>query len=114
MVRGDVYQAVLDPTQGSEQSGTRPAIIVSRDAINANSPVVIIVPTTDRANKARLYPSHVEINAGEGGLTLDSVALCEQVRAISKTRLNDYLGHLPRPRMAQINASLRISLDLSN
>lgn len=113
MIRGDVYRAVLSPTQGSEQSGTRPVIIVSRDALNASSPVVIVVPVTDRANKVRIYPSHVELKAGEGGLTLDSVALCEQVRAVAKTRLQEHLGHLSRPRMAHVNAALRIALDLS-
>jgi mRNA interferase MazF len=88
MKRGDVYQTVLDPADGSEQSGTRPAIIVSRDAINASSPVLIIVPLTSRANKKTLYPSHVEMKMGEAGLTADSVVLCEQVRAISRTKLH--------------------------
>ncbi len=34
MRRGEVYDARLEPTEGSEQGGTRPIIIVSRDAIN--------------------------------------------------------------------------------
>jgi mRNA interferase MazF len=54
MIRGDVYLAVLDPSQGSEQAGTRPVIVVSRDAINKLSPVVVIVPLTSRANKNRI------------------------------------------------------------
>jgi mRNA interferase MazF len=112
MKRGDVYQTVLNPTVGSEQSGTRPAIIVSRDAINASSPVLIIVPVTDRSNKKHIYPSHVEIRMGDGGLTCDSVALCEQVRAISITKLQRFLGHLSNQRMSQVNASLKIALDL--
>lgn len=112
MLKGDVYLAVLNPTQGSEQSGTRPVIIVSRDAINQNSPVVIVVPLTDRKNKTRLYPSHVEIKSGEGGTTMDSVALCEQVRAIARTRLTKSLGRLPANRISQINAALKIALDL--
>ncbi len=112
MKRGDVYQTVLDPTTGSVQSGTRPSIIVSRDAINASSPVLIIVPITSRANKAKLYPSHVEMKMGEAGLTADSVALCEQVRAISRTRLQSPLGRVSSQRMSQINASLKIALDL--
>ncbi|MDJ0578596.1 type II toxin-antitoxin system PemK/MazF family toxin [Crocosphaera sp.] len=38
--------------EGSEQGGTRPVIIVSRDAINAYSSVVLAVPcTTYRSNK---------------------------------------------------------------
>lgn len=112
MKRGDVYQTVLNPTSGSEQSGTRPSIIVSRDAINASSPVVIVVPVTDRTNKKRLYPSHVELKMGEGGLTCDSVALCEQVRSISVTRLQNVMGHISNQKMSQVNASLKIALDL--
>jgi len=112
MKRGDVYQVVLNPTEGSEQSGTRPAIIVSRDAINATSPVLIIVPITSRINKKQLYPSHVEMNMGEAGLTADSVVLCEQVRAISRTRLQKQLGHLSIQRISQVNAALKIALDL--
>jgi mRNA interferase MazF len=34
MRRGEVYDARLDPTEGSEQAGIRPVVIVSRDAIN--------------------------------------------------------------------------------
>jgi mRNA-degrading endonuclease toxin of MazEF toxin-antitoxin module len=29
MKRGEIYEACLDPTEGSEQSGIRPVIIVS-------------------------------------------------------------------------------------
>ena len=56
--RGDVYRAVLSPVVGSEQSGTRPVVIVSRDAINATGTVFIIVPVTDRANKKHIYKSY--------------------------------------------------------
>jgi mRNA interferase MazF len=44
MRRGEVYDAVFDPAEGSEQAGTRPAIIVSNDLINVSSQVVIVVP----------------------------------------------------------------------
>jgi mRNA interferase MazF len=112
MNRGDVYQAVLNPSQGSEQSGTRPVVIVSREAINRNSQVVIVVPLTSRANKIRILPCHVEIKINEGGVTMESVVLCEQVRAIAVSRLRKGLGHLPEQRIAEINAALKIALDL--
>lgn len=112
MIRGDVYLAELDPSQGSEQAGTRPVIIVSRDAINRVSPVVIVVPLALRGNRNRILPSHVEIKMGDGGLTADSVALCEQVRAISTTRLRRSLGHLTGAALSQISVALKIALDL--
>jgi len=34
MKRGQVYLLRLDPTEASEEAGTRPAVIVSRNAIN--------------------------------------------------------------------------------
>ncbi|MGA2299296.1 MAG: type II toxin-antitoxin system PemK/MazF family toxin [Candidatus Acidiferrum sp.] len=112
MIRGDVYLAVLDPSQGSEQAGTRPVIVITRDAINKLSPVVVVVPLASMVNKKRILPSHVEIKMGEAGLPVDSVALCEQVRAISTTRLTKALGHLSATTISQVNAALKMALDL--
>lgn len=91
-VRGDVFSARLDPTEGSEQAGTRPVIVVSRDSINANSPVVVVIPVTDAGNVKRLYPSHAYLARSVGGLRMDSVAKTEQIRAIQTTRFVSYLG----------------------
>src|SRR6266403_1502302 len=108
MLRGEVYQANLDPIAGSEQGGTRPVLIVSRDALNVNAPIVIVVPLTGRENKRRLYPTHVELTAGESGLTKNSVVLCEQVRAISKDRLTKKIGQVSPQRMSFVDAALKI------
>lgn len=110
--RGDVFNARLNPTEGSEQAGTRPVVIVSRDAINKNSSVVVVVPLTKAANVKRSYPNHVTLAKGEGGLTVDSVFLGGQVRAISKTRLLTQRGTLATSTMQQIDRALRITLDL--
>jgi len=112
MFRGEVYQANLDPIAGSEQGGTRPVLIVSRDALNVNAPIVIVVPLTGRENKRRFYPTHVELTAGESGLTKNSVVLCEQVRAISKDRLTKKIGQVSPQRMSFVDAALKISMDL--
>lgn len=112
IARGDVFMANLEPIQGSEQGGTRPVVVVSRDALNQFSPVVVICSITDAANKKKIYPSHVLVHAGNGGLTLDSIVICEQVRAISKTRLKRQLGTFNRPVMADIESALKITLDL--
>ena len=111
MRRGEVYDACLDPTSGSEQAGRRPVIVISRDAINDASSVVIAVPCTTLQTGHRVYPSQVVLRAGEGGLTVDSVALCEQVRAISKRRLQRRRGSLSLPALDRIAQALRIALD---
>lgn len=112
MKRGDVYDARLSPTEGSEQTGVRPVIIVSRDAINRYSPVIVVVPLTKAANVRRNYPSNVRLSKSGGGLTVDSVALGGQVRAIAKSRLLRHRGHISTESMRQVNKALRITLDL--
>ena len=112
ILRGDVFMANLEPHEGSEQGGTRPVVVVSRDALNNASPVVVIAPITDAGNKKKIYPSHVRVANGRGGLTMDSVVICEQVRAISKTRLVRQLGKFDRTVMTSIEAALKITLDL--
>jgi mRNA interferase MazF len=109
--RGEVWKADLSPTRGTEQSGVRPVVVVQTDRANPHSPHTIIVPFTTRI-RAKLLPSHALVPAGEGGLTQDSVALCEQVRVVDQGRLLARLGDLSASRMQQISDALRIILDL--
>ena len=111
--RADVFLARLDPIEGSEQAGTRPVVVVTRDAINANSPVVVVVPVTDALNPKRLYPSHVWLPKTSGGLRMDSVAKAEQIRAIATSRLVGYYGRLGPAQMLQMDEAIRIALALS-
>jgi mRNA interferase MazF len=110
--RAEVYQARLDPVEGSEQAGTRPVIAVSRDAINASSTVVLVIPCTTYRVGQRIYPSQILIRAPEGGLDMDSVALAEQVRALAKKRFGRLRGVLNMTTMAQLDKALIIALDL--
>lgn len=112
MRRGDVVEARLDPVEGSEQAGVRPVVIVSRDAINAASPVVVVVPVTSLRRGRRTYPSQVVLAAGEGGLDVESLVLGEQVRAISKSRLGGRRGALPPEVMRRLDRALLVTLDL--
>lgn len=111
-VRGDVFSARLDPTEESEQSGTRPVVVVSRDSINANSPVVVVVPLTDAANIKRAYPSHTFLSKGSAGLKMDSVAKAEQIRSIQTTRFVSYVGRLDERALTRIDEAIKITLAL--
>jgi mRNA interferase MazF len=112
MKRGEVYDARLEPVEGSEQGGTRPVIIVSRDAINAYSPVVLAIPCTTYQAGKRVYPTQVLIQSPDGGLINDSIAMADQVRVLSKTRLLRLRGMLSDEVMLLLNQALLIALDL--
>ena len=85
--RGEIWLADLNPTQGSEQSGTRPVLIFQNNSINRFTSTFVTIPPTTNLRRASL-PTCVLVKQGEGGLNKDSVALCHQLRVIDKLRLN--------------------------
>jgi mRNA interferase MazF len=95
---------------GREQSGSRPAVIVSADALN-DSPagVVVVVPIT---TTYRGLPSHVEIDQGSSGLDEVSYAKCEDVKSVSEQRMIARLGAVGDDVMFQTARALRFLLDL--
>jgi mRNA interferase MazF len=111
IVRGDVVLCDLNPVVGTEQAGVRPAVVFQIDRANAVSPHTIIAPFTTRIRRA-LLPSHVLIPAGTGGLSQDSVVLCEQIRVIDKRRIVRVLGHLDDAHMEEVARALRMILGL--
>jgi mRNA interferase MazF len=111
--RGDIVIVELDPTQGSEQRGTRPCLVVQNDVGNANAPTTIVVPFTT-ASGDRLYPFEVLVPSAECALREDSVALCSQIRTISiEHRITENLGSIPAARMDEVDTALEYSLGLT-
>lgn len=91
--RGEIYWVNLDPTVGTEIKKKRPAIIVSNDAANRRYHQVTVIPlTTQKINQ--IEPFEVSILAKESGLGKDSKALAEQIRTVSKLRLEKFVGLL--------------------
>jgi len=111
IARGDVVLCDLNPVVGTEQAGIRPVVILQIDRANAASPHTIIAPFTTKIRRA-LLPSHALVPAGVGGLTQDSVVLCEQIRVIDKRRITKVLGHLDDSYMAEIAKALRTILGI--
>jgi mRNA interferase MazF len=108
--RGDIWLVNLDPTQGREQAGTRPILIISVDGFNHGAAELVVgVPVT---SKAKGIPLHVEINPPEGGLNVKSYAKCEDVRSISTNRLVRKFGIVSSQTIEKIEDRLRILLGL--
>ncbi len=102
MLRGEIWLVKLDPTVGSEIQKTRPAVIISNDAIGVLA-VKVIIPFTkwnDRYEKAswivRVEPDE------QNGLGKVSAADGLQIRAISPQRLVKRIGVLKSVQVAQI------------
>ena len=108
--RGEVWLVDFGEPAGREQSGRRPAVVVSADSLNeSRAGVVVVVPIT---TAYRGLPSHVEIDRGRSGLDEVSYAKCEDVKSISEQRLIGQLGTMGDDPMFQAARALRFLLDL--
>lgn len=108
--RGEVWLVDFGEPVGREQSGTRPAVIVSADPLNESpAGVVIVVPTT---RTPRGLPSHLEIGPDSSGLDERSYAKCEDVKSVSEERLVARLGAVTDEVVFGIGRVLRFLLNL--
>ena len=90
MKRFEIWLADLPKLDNSHiQCGSRPVVIVSNDAANANSTVITVVLLTSQRHKLAM-PTHVCLR--NQGLERDSIALCEQVMPVDKRRLTRRIG----------------------
>lgn len=103
--RGDVFWIEGAGGIGSEQRGTRPALIISNDQANAFSKNVTIVWLTGQSKKP--MPTHCQVKASEL-----STALCESVTTVSKERIREYIRSATVAEMEAVEHCLRIAMDL--
>jgi mRNA interferase MazF len=104
--RGEVWWVDLDPTRGSEIRKTRPAVVLTADALNQVRRTVVVVPLS--TGPTPRPPIVVAIaSAGVG-----SVAVCDQVRAVDKSRLTRRVGQLAISDLRAVEDGVRVVLGL--
>lgn len=108
--RGNIVLCDLGSAKGSEQFGIRPCVVVQNESGNLFSSTVIVVPVTSKMDRVKL-PTHVKISEGYG-LEKNSIALCEQLRTVSKTRIGEVCGNVSMEDMKRITSALIVSLEI--
>jgi mRNA interferase MazF len=104
MKQREIWLADLNPVKGSKQSGIRPVVIISGNAMNDNLSISIVCPLT---SKIKGFAGCVIIEKGsESGLEQDSEILTFQVRTIAGSRLIRKLGEISPARFSQIRYGL--------
>jgi mRNA interferase MazF len=104
--RGDVYWVNLDPTRGSEIRKTRPCVLVGATPINKARRTVVVVPIS--SSGVPRPPLAVPVNC----LGKQALAVCDQIRAIDKTRLVRRVESLGKEDLAELDKGLRQALSL--
>ena len=104
--RGEIWLIQFDPKVGSEQGGTRPAVILQNDLGNEHSPVTIVAALT---TTLRQMPIHVYLDKLDG-VKRPSMLLLEQIHTVDKKRLVKRLGKIRGEKFEEILEALLYSL----
>ena len=107
---GEVWLINLDPTVGAEIRKTRPAVIVSSDAVGV-LPLKVIVPLTEWKERYAIAPWMVWVDAIGSGLDKPSAADAFQVRSVSQERFVRRIGELPAATLHSIVRAIAVVLD---
>jgi mRNA interferase MazF len=112
MTRGEIWLINLDPTIGAEIKKTRPAVIVSSDAVGV-LPLKVIVPLTDWKERYRIAHWMVRVEPSmQNGLEKRSAADTFQVHSLAQERFVHRLGQMENERMSQIADALASVLEI--
>jgi len=95
--RGDVVWMMFGPPAGHEQSGRRPAVVMSPSIYNGKTGMALCCPITSHVKR---YPFEVLVPAG---LKISGAILADHIRNIDwKTRRAEYLCKLPGKALEEV------------
>ena len=99
--RGDIIWIEFGPTRGHEQSGRRPALVISPSEYNEKANLMLACPIT---SKVKGYPFEVPINR-----KIKGVVLSDQIRSIDwKDRKAKYIETISANEFNKIKENLRL------
>ena len=104
--RGEVWWVSFDSSVGGEIQKTRPAIVLSNNAANAELNRVVVVPLTSPTE--RLYP-------GEALVTINddrSKAKADRIATASKQRLRNKIGTLSSADLGAVEKAVLLQLGI--
>lgn len=104
--RGEIWWVRLDPTIGAEIRKSRPCLIVSTNVINERRRTVVVIPlsSSPKSSPPLLIPLTC---AGRA-----AVAIIDQIRAVSKERLDRIIGSVSNQEIEAVENGLRRVLEL--
>lgn len=111
--QGETWLFDPDPIKGNEiGKKIRPCLVISNNVWNKiPTGLVIIIPLT---SKRKGISTHVQITSPDGGLTVDSFALCEHIRSISRERLIKKMGIVSKTVLKEVLSWISDLITLEN
>jgi mRNA interferase MazF len=107
----DILLIHLNPTQGSEQKGTRPCILLQNNIANSSGlQTITIAPLS---TKKKEYPSSLNISASKtNNLQADSRIELSQIRTIDILRIIHFIGKLDDQYRKELQEKIILFFDI--
>jgi len=103
--RGDVVWISLNPQAGHEQSGRRPAVILSPQPYNEKVGLALLCPIT---NQVKGYPFEVVIPSDQ---SVTGAILSDQVKSLDwRTRNAEFICALPTKTISEVLQKISLLL----
>ncbi|MBO5095420.1 MAG: type II toxin-antitoxin system PemK/MazF family toxin [Bacilli bacterium] len=95
--QGDICYMNFAPTKGHEQTGLRPAVVISKDSYNKYTNLAVICPITTNTKK---FPTHYELIETK---KIKGSVLCEHIRSVDfKARQLSFVEKLKIKELEEI------------
>ena len=107
--RGDVVVAAYSGDYGKP----RPSVVVQSDDFNRTHDSVVLCPITSELTGLTVFRVPLE-SSDASGLRVDSEAMVDKMAVVKRVRIRQRVGRLTSAQMADINAALRVWLDLQS
>jgi mRNA interferase MazF len=110
--RREVWWADLEDPRGSEPGFRHPVLIVQADSFNRSRLRTVLAVVLSSNLRLLDAPGNVLLPVKNTGLPRDSAAVVTQVVTLDKEYLGERVGKIPPRLMAQVDAGLKLVLDL--
>jgi mRNA interferase MazF len=110
--RCEVWWADLEEPRGSEPGFRRPILVIQADSFNRSKLRTIIGVVLTSNTRLLDAPGNVLLSASSTGLPKDSIVNVTQIVTLDEAYLSERTGRIPPKLMAQVDAGLRLVLDL--
>ena len=110
--RREVWWADLQEPRGSEPGFRRPVLVVQADSFNRSRLRTIMAVILSSNLRLLDAPGNALLPAKATGLPKDSAAIVTQVVTLDQEYLVERSGKIPPRYMAQVDAGMKLALDL--
>ena len=111
MKQGEIYLVEWSPSVGHEFRKTRPAIVISSNALLKRSNLVIFIAITSK--NIKMIKDDIPLKADSNNrLEADSVIKMQHISAFDEKRIIHYIGYVDPKIMEDIKSHLKDNFDL--